>query len=82
MIHAKINQTSLNYAGKIIKDYTTITLYFAEQKTGSCSFMKLNVYPNQVQFSSVFLKLINIYIVNKTLVIISLQYFHTEKSET
>ena len=39
---------------KSYKNYATRTLYFAEQKTGSCCYM---------EFIGVFLKLINIYIV-------------------
>ena len=42
-----------------------LKLYFAEQMTGSCWFMQINVSPQHVEFSSAFLKLINIYIVTE-----------------
>ena len=49
-----------------------LELYFAEQKTGSCCFSwKKKVCPHYEEFSIVFLKLINIYIVNKSLVFIA-----------
>ena len=49
-----------------------LELYFAEQKTGSCCFMQINVSPHHVDFSSFFLKLINIYKVTESLAIIVL----------
>ena len=59
-----------------------LELYFAEQKTRSCCFMKINVFAHHAEFSSVFLKLINICIVAEALVFIVfsvLQLFTQEK---
>ena len=42
-----------------------VELYFAEQKTGNCCFMQINVSPHHVEFSSVFLKVIYIYIITE-----------------
>ena len=52
-----------------------LELYFTEQKTGSCCFMEINVSPHHLEFSSVFLNLININIVTESLVFIPLQLF-------
>ena len=50
-----------------------LELYFAEQKTGSCCFVQVNVSPHDMEVSGFFLKLINIYIVTELLVFIVLQ---------
>ena len=50
-----------------------LELYFAEQKTGSCCFVQVNVSSHDMEVSGFFLKLINIYIVTELLVFIVLQ---------
>ena len=57
-----------------------LELYFAEQKTRSCYFMQINVLLHHVEFSIVFLKMINIYlIVTVSLVFIVWQLFKQYK---
>ena len=56
-----------------------LELYFAEQKTGSCCFMQINVSPHHLEFSGFFLKLINIYKVMESPVFTVLQPFTQEK---
>ena len=56
-----------------------LQLYFAEQKAQRCCLKQINISSHHVEFSGVFLKLINIYIVTEWLVFIILQHFTQEK---
>ena len=40
--------------------------HFAEQKTGSCCVMQINLSPHPMEFSDVFINMINIYIVTES----------------
>ena len=44
-----------------------------EQKTKTCSIMQINVPLHHMEFSGVFVKLVNIYIVTESLVFTTLQ---------
>ena len=64
----------LNPAEKTITT-TQLELYFAEQKTRSCYLIEISVPLHHVEFSIVFLKLINIYLVTVSLVFIVWRLF-------
>ena len=49
--------------------------YFAEHKTGSCCVMHINLSPHYMEFSNVFINMINIYIVTESLVFIVFRLF-------
>ena len=49
--------------------------YFAEQKTGSCCVMHINLSPHHMEFSDVLNNMINIYIVAASLVFIAFRLF-------
>ena len=66
-IHAKIIQISLSYSEETINTMQ-LEQYFAEQKTGSCCVMHINLSPHHMEFSDVFINMINIYIVTELLV--------------
>ena len=40
--------------------------HFAEQKTGSCCVMQINLSPHPMEFSDVFINIINICIVTES----------------
>ena len=49
--------------------------YFAEQKTGSCCVMHINLSLHHMEFSDVFINMITIYIVTESLIFIFLRFF-------
>ena len=52
---------------------------FLNKMTRNCCFMEIKVSPHEVEFSGVFLKLINIYIFTESVVFIILYSSHRQK---